>query len=90
MKRLLLAGAVASATLLGAVSLAPPPAEATHSLRHLIRQVETLENKVATLQQKVKTLSADVYQCEVWDTLAPKTFPDGSVGYPLYLDSRCA
>lgn len=90
MKRLLVAGAVASVTLLGAVSLAPTPAGATHTLGHLRRQISRLENQVATLQQKVKTLSADVYGCEVWDTLTPKTFPDGSIGYPLYLDSRCA
>lgn len=65
------------------------PAEATHSLGHLRRQIARLENQVGTLQQKLKQLSADVYQCEVWDTLAPFTFPDGTVGYPLYLDSRC-
>jgi hypothetical protein len=59
-------------------------------LGHLRRQISRLENQVATLQQKVKTLSADVYGCEFWDTLAPKTFSDGSVGYPLYLDSGCA
>jgi hypothetical protein len=89
MKRLLVAGAVALATLLGAVSLAPSPAQATDPIVRLQRQIDTLKAKVSTLQRQVKGLNVEVYQCEFLDNLAPKTFPDGSVGYPLYEDSRC-
>ena len=87
MKRLLVAGAVASATLLGAVSLAPTPAEATHTLGHLRRQISRLENQVDTLQRQVKSLNYGVFTCEFFDQTLPKTFPDGSVGYPLYVSS---
>jgi hypothetical protein len=89
MKRLLVAGAVASVTLLGAVSLAPTPAGATHTLGHLRRQISRLENQVSTLRNQVRVLNNEVFNCEFLDTSTPKTFPDGSVGFPIFEDSRC-
>jgi cell division protein FtsB len=73
------------------------PAEATHTLGHLRRQIARLENQVGTLQQQVKSLRRDVaglnvevFRCEFFDDASPTTFADGSVGFPLYEDSRCA
>jgi hypothetical protein len=81
------AGVLAGGLVVG--SLAPTPAEATHTLAHLRRQISRLENQVSTLRNQVRTLNNEVYNCEFLDTATPKTFPDGSVGYPIYEDSRC-
>jgi spore coat protein U-like protein len=87
MKRLLVAGAVALAMMLGAVSLAPSPASATDPITRLERQVRVLQSQVAKLKSQVRNLNFGVYTCEVYDQTVPKTFPDGSVGYPLYVNS---
>jgi outer membrane murein-binding lipoprotein Lpp len=87
MKRLLMAGVVASVTLLGAASLAPSPASATDPITRLQRQVRVLQSQVAQLKSQVRSLNDGVYKCEFFDNTMPKTFPDGSVGYPLYVNS---
>jgi len=87
MKRLLVAGAVALAMMLGAVWLAPSPASATDPITRLQRQVRVLQSQVAKLKNQVKSLNYGVYTCEFFDQTLPKTFPDGSVGYPLYVNS---
>jgi len=65
------------------------PAEATHTLAHLRRQIARLENQVANLQQQVRGLNNEVFNCEIFDSSAPFTFSDGTIGYPLYEDSAC-
>jgi hypothetical protein len=42
---------------------------------------------VAKLKDQVRNLNYGVYTCEFFDQTLPKTFPDGSVGYPLYVNS---
>jgi hypothetical protein len=81
------AGVVAGGLVVG--SLAPTPAEATHTLGHLRRQISRLENQVSTLQNQVRNLNHDVFTCEFLDTSTPTTFSDGSTGYPLYSDAAC-
>jgi peptidoglycan hydrolase CwlO-like protein len=66
------------------------PAEATHTLAHLRRQIARLENQVANLQQQLKGLNSEVFNCEVFDSTTPHTFSDGTIGYPLYERSTCA
>ena len=66
------------------------PAQATHTLGHLRRQIARLENQVANLKQQVKGLNNEVFNCEFFDSSSPTTFADGSVGFPLYEDSTCA
>jgi outer membrane murein-binding lipoprotein Lpp len=71
------------------------PATATHSLPHLIRQVNRLESKVSNLQRDVRTLRGDtnallfdVFVCQFpGDPLT--TFSDGSQGYHMYYDPSC-
>jgi hypothetical protein len=87
MKRLIVAGAVALAMMLGAVSLAPSPASATDPITRLQRQVRVLQSQVANLKSQVRGLNYTVYKCDFFDQAAPKTFPDGSVAYPLYVSS---
>jgi hypothetical protein len=81
------AGMLAGGVVVG--SLAPTPAGATHTLGHLRRQISRLENQVGTLQNQVRNLNNEVFNCEFFDNTLPKTFPDGTIGYPLYEDSRC-
>ncbi len=89
MKRIATAIAVAALaiTLIVASVL---PAQGTHTLGHLRRQIARLENQVSTLQQQVRNLNHEVFICEFLDTTTPKTFADGSTGFPIYEDSICA
>jgi hypothetical protein len=52
----LLAGAVLASSL--------APAEATHTLAHLRRQISRLENQVSTLNRQVRVLRDEVFNCE--------------------------
>lgn len=70
MRRKLAAFLVVGVLSGGIVATAFTPANATHSLRHLIRQVNRLENRVAALQN-------EVYNCEV---LADYQVTDPSTG----------
>ena len=65
------------------------PAEATHTAGHLRRQITRLENQVANLQMQLGRLNFEVLNCEFYEASAPKTFPDGSVGVPLYRRRSC-
>ena len=95
MRRIATAVAVmALAITLVVISLAP--AQGTHTLGHLLRQVERLENQVRSMQGQVASLRRDVadlnievFRCEFFDQASPRTFADGTVGYPLYEDSIC-
>lgn len=95
MKRIAMAVAVmALAITLVVTSLAP--AQGTHTLGHLRRQIARLENQVGSLQGQVASLRRDVaqlnrevFECEFVDTSSPVTFTDGTIGYPLYEDSTC-
>jgi hypothetical protein len=87
MKRLLVAGAVALTMMLGAVWLVPSPASATDPITRLERQVRVLQSQVAKLKSQVRGLNYTVYKCDFFDQTTPKTFPNGSVGYPLYVNS---
>ena len=95
MRRIAAAVAVAALTItLIVTSLVP--AQGTHTLGHLRRQIARLENQVGSLQGQVTSLRRDVadlnfevFRCEFFDDTAPVTFTDGRVGFPLYEDSRC-
>jgi hypothetical protein len=52
----LLAGSVLASSL--------TPAEATHTLAHLRRQISRLENQVSTLNRQVRVLRDEVFNCE--------------------------
>ena len=72
------------------------PAQGTHTLGHLLRQVERLENQVRSLQGQVASLRRDVadlnievFRCEFFDDASPTTFADGTIGFPLYENSAC-
>ena len=95
MRRIATAVAVmALAITLVVTSLAP--AQGTHTLGHLRRQIARLENQVGSLQGQVASLRRDVadlnfevFSCEFFDDTSPTTFADGRIGFPLYEDSRC-
>ena len=95
MRRIAVAVAVmALAITLVVTSLAP--AQGTHTLGHLRRQIARLENQVGSLQGQVASLRRDVadlnievFRCEFFDDASPTTFADGTIGFPLYEDSRC-
>jgi hypothetical protein len=56
-KRLIIAGAVAVCTTLGAAALIPQTAQATDPILRMQRQIRVLQGKVASLQR-------EVFQCE--------------------------
>lgn len=94
MKRLLVAGLVAL-NLVALVAAFSAPAGATHSLPHLIRQVNRLESNVADLKRDVRSLRQDL-NVVVFDLFVCTfpgdpltTFTDGSQGYSLYYDPAC-
>lgn len=95
MNRIATAVAVAAlAITLMVVSLLP--AQANHNPAHTQRQITKLQNQITTLKGQVTSLRsdvrdllADVFVCEFFDDSTPKTFPDGSIAYPLYYDSTC-
>lgn len=93
MKRLialvLVAGGLFTLSLVG-------QAQATHSLPHLLRQVNRLEDQVRSLQSRlnaaereIRAVSNDVFNCTFYDDV-PVSFTDGTIGYALYYDSVCA
>jgi peptidoglycan hydrolase CwlO-like protein len=96
MKRI--ASAIAVATLaISLIVVSLVPALANHNPAHTQRQINQLQNQINSLKQQVNSLKADVrdvisevFNCEVFNTAAPFTFPDGSIGYPLYERSTCA
>jgi hypothetical protein len=49
----------------GVVAMNLAPAEATHTYRHLVRQINRLENNVATLKSQVRELQHDIFVCEL-------------------------
>jgi cell division protein FtsB len=96
MKRIVTAVVLAALAITLIVTFVQP-AQATHTLAHLRRQIARLENQVSSLQQQVNSLKGsvsglnrEVFNCEVFDTVTPHTFPDGTIGYPLYERSTCA
>ena len=64
MRRKLTAIAVTGLLAGGVLASSLTPAEATHTLAHLRRQISRLENQVSTLQSQVRKLNNEVYNCE--------------------------
>lgn len=64
MARRLIAFVVAGVLAGGVVATNFAPAEATHTLAHLRRQISRLENKVSTLQKQMRDVRFEVYNCE--------------------------
>jgi len=96
MKRIVTAVVLAALAITLIVS-SVMPAQATHTLPHLRRQIARLENQVGSLQRQVNSLKGEVrdlnfevFECEFFDSGSPTTFSDGTIGYPLYEDSACA
>ena len=72
------------------------PAQANHTPAHTQRQLNRLENQVDKLQDQVadmrvdvRDLLIDVFGCTFVNTTTPTTFPDGTVGFPLFYDQFC-
>ena len=65
------------------------PAQGTHTLGHLRRQIARLENQVASLRRDVADLNIEVFRCEFFDDASPTTFADGTIGFPLNENSLC-
>ncbi len=77
MRRKLAAFALAGVLTGGVVASSLTPAEATHTLAHLRRQISRLENQVSTLKSQVRVLRNEVFNCEV---LADYVVMDPSTG----------
>ena len=63
-------------------------ATATHSLGHLIRQVNRLEAQVRILRADTSDLLRDVFDC-TFIVGEPQAFTDGSFGYEMAYDAAC-
>jgi peptidoglycan hydrolase CwlO-like protein len=95
MKRI--ASAIAVATLaISLIIVSLVPALANHNPAHTQRQINQLQNQINSLKQQVNTLKGDVrvlntevFNCEFLDTAHPTTFPDGTVGFPIFEDQTC-
>jgi|SoiMethySBSTD1v2_1073268.scaffolds.fasta_scaffold949893_2 peptidoglycan hydrolase CwlO-like protein len=95
MKRI--ASAVAVATLaISLIVVSLVPALANHNPAHTQRQINQLQNQITSLKRQVNTLKGDVrginnevFNCEFLDTAHPATFPDGTVGFPIFEDQAC-
>ena len=95
MKRYIAMLLVAAVALLALATLVPTQAGATHSLPHLLRQVERLEKQVGELRRQVRSINADL-DVVIFDLFVctfpaepPTVFSDGTIGYPLFYDSLC-
>jgi demethoxyubiquinone hydroxylase (CLK1/Coq7/Cat5 family) len=64
MRRKLAAMVVTGLLAVGVVASSLTPAEATHTLAHLRRQINRLENQVSTLNNQVRVLRDEVFNCE--------------------------
>jgi peptidoglycan hydrolase CwlO-like protein len=76
------------------VSLAPAlanhnPAHTQRQINQLQNQISSLKNQVNTLKGSVRGLNNEVFNCEFLDTAHPATFPDGTVGFPIFEDQSC-
>jgi hypothetical protein len=65
MRRKFAAFVVTGLLAVGVVASSLTPAEATHTLAHLRRQINRLENQVSTLQGQMRDVRNEVYNCEV-------------------------
>jgi hypothetical protein len=71
------------------------PAQATHTVQHLVRQINRLEDQVSDLKGDVKVLNRDVndllhdvFDCQILVD-PPEQFTDGLFYHDLYYSAAC-